>query len=97
METSPLEATVRPFAPTGYLYGPDGTLLVHHPEPPIETREPPRLPGDPNEPPELVTTVIDGIRHRELLVTVRHPEAPTVDADHREGDAGPLTHPRRSP
>ncbi|QSQ15781.1 HAMP domain-containing sensor histidine kinase [Myxococcus landrumensis] len=76
MAVSPLLEQVRPFAPRGYLYGPDGTLVVRYPqglaeEPVRETRF---IPGEPGGEPLLVTRVTpEGERWREVRVDVRSP------------------------
>ena len=84
MATSPLVDSVRPFAPSGDLFGPDGRLVMSypprpaHPNPPEHSDHPgddPRLlPGSPGEPPRLSTSrEPDGSRRRDLTVTVAAP------------------------
>jgi signal transduction histidine kinase len=76
MAVSPLVEQVRPFAPQGYLYGPDGALVMRYP--PISEGEPQELlhvPGEPGAEPELSTrTSPDGGRWREVVVNVRSPQ-----------------------
>jgi signal transduction histidine kinase len=73
MASSPLVDSVRPFAPEGVLFGPDGEEVMRYP-PPLE--------GDPVEhvavtqvssTPLLTTVQHDGHRHRELVVGVKSP------------------------
>lgn len=80
MSTSPLVDSVRPFAPSGDLFGPDGALVVSYPP-----RPPSRLPTDgspgerllpatPGAAPRLTThREPDGQRRRDLTVTVVAP------------------------
>ncbi|HEX5746618.1 MAG TPA: HAMP domain-containing sensor histidine kinase [Archangium sp.] len=75
MGVSPLVEQVRPFAPQGQLFGPDGRLVMHYP--PLlegESVTDSLVPGDPREPPKLSTRVLpDGTRLREVVVNVRSP------------------------
>ncbi|TQF13122.1 HAMP domain-containing histidine kinase [Myxococcus llanfairpwllgwyngyllgogerychwyrndrobwllllantysiliogogogochensis] len=76
MAVSPLLDQVRPFAPHGYLYGPDGTLVVRYPQGPagVTGLEERLVPGAPGGEPQLVTQVApDGERWREVRVNVRSP------------------------
>lgn len=76
MATSPLVESVRLFAPTGDLFGPDGRLVMSYPP-----RGPAHaqvaelvLPGTPGREPVLRTQRgADGVRFRELTVTVAAP------------------------
>ncbi|PTL85657.1 HAMP domain-containing sensor histidine kinase [Vitiosangium sp. GDMCC 1.1324] len=75
MAVSPLIEQVRPFAPRGQLFGPDGRLVMHYP-PLLEGELATGLlmPGDPRVPPRLSThTLPDGTRVREVVVSVRSP------------------------
>lgn len=76
MTVSPLVDQVRPFAPQGYLYGPDGALVMHYPPLPEEAEDKERVvPGEPGAEPALSTrTDADGGRWREVLVNVRSPQ-----------------------
>ncbi|WP_342381824.1 HAMP domain-containing histidine kinase [Myxococcus stipitatus] len=76
MAVSPLLEQVRPFAPRGYLYGPDGTLVVRYPQGLAEdpVRDHRFIPGEPGGAPLLVTRVTpEGERWREVRVDVRSP------------------------
>ncbi|MCY1023596.1 HAMP domain-containing sensor histidine kinase [Pyxidicoccus sp. MSG2] len=75
MAVSPLVDQVRPFAPQGYLYGPDGMLVMRYPPLPEQAHLEERLvPGVPGAEPALSTrTDADGGRWREVLVNVRSP------------------------
>ncbi|MDP3233529.1 MAG: HAMP domain-containing sensor histidine kinase [Myxococcales bacterium] len=73
MATSPLVDSVRPFAPEGILFGPDGEEVMRYPPP---------LGGEPVEhvaiaqissTPLLSTVEHEGHRHRELVVGVKSP------------------------
>lgn len=73
MASSPLVESVRPFAPEGVLFGPDGEEVMRYP-PPLE--------GEPvehvaltevSETPRLSTVQHAGHRHRELVVAVKSP------------------------
>ena len=73
MASSPLVDSVRPFAPEGILFGPDGEEVMRYP-PPLE--------GEPVEhvsvtqvgsTPLLSTVEHEGHRHRELVVGVKIP------------------------
>lgn len=73
MATSPLVDSVRPFAPEGVLFGPDGAEVMRYP-PPVEGAAHETLP--PTEQPTtpaLHTVEHDGHRHRELVVGVKSP------------------------
>lgn len=69
MESSPLLDEVRPFAPTGALFGPDGTLVAHFP--PLGHDEP-ILPAPPTKGPsrEFATREEGAVRTRELIARV---------------------------
>ncbi len=75
MAVSPLVDQVRPFAPQGQLFGPDGRLVMHYP--PLlegESVTDVLVPGAPEKAPELTTRVLpDGLRLREVVVNVRSP------------------------
>ena len=76
MASSPLVESVRLFAPTGDLFGPDGKLVMSYP--PRLSEEPPSTevvpPGVVGQPPRLLTQRgVDGARFRVLLVTVAAP------------------------
>jgi signal transduction histidine kinase len=78
MASSPLVDSVRPFAPTGDLFGPDGSLVMSYPPrlPGAATDVPhrPAQPLQPGQPPRLSThTESDGARFRELVVAVAAP------------------------
>ncbi|QSQ25843.1 HAMP domain-containing histidine kinase [Pyxidicoccus parkwayensis] len=75
MAVSPLVDQVRPFAPQGYLYGPDGALVMRYPPLPESAQHEERLvPGEPGAEPALSTRRdSDGSRWREVLVNVRSP------------------------
>ncbi|WP_426731388.1 ATP-binding protein [Myxococcus faecalis] len=76
MTVSPLLEQVRPFAPHGYLHGPDGALVARYP-PGLQVEESGsrRVPGTPGAPPQLVTRIgTDGVRWREVQVDVRSPQ-----------------------
>jgi signal transduction histidine kinase len=80
MASSPLVDSVRPFAPSGDLFGPDGALVMSYPpRPPGQGASADRvserlLPGVPGGPPRLTTHVEpDGQRRRDLTVTVVAP------------------------
>ncbi|HYO58129.1 HAMP domain-containing sensor histidine kinase [Archangium sp.] len=76
MAVSPLAEQVRPFAPRGQVFGPDGRLVVYYP--PLlegECATDKLMPGDPRQPPLLATRVLpDGTRLREVVVNVRSPQ-----------------------
>lgn len=76
MATSPLVESVRPFAPSGDLFGPDGGLVMSYPPPRRTVAHPaPLLPGTPGQPPLLRTYAEPGgDRRRELTVTVAAPD-----------------------
>lgn len=76
MATSPLIDSVRLFAPTGDLFGPDGQIVMSYPPRVAVKEQPPEvlLPGVPGQPPRLYTHKRpDGVRCRELTVTVAAP------------------------
>lgn len=76
MATSPLVDSVRPFAPSGDLFGPDGALVMSYPPRLASDSSVPQrlLPGKPGEPPRLTTHIEpDGRRRRDLTVTVAAP------------------------
>ena len=78
MGVSPLVEQVRPFAPQGQLFGPDGRLEMHYPpllegESVTDIVRPESVPDAPT----LSTRVLpDGTRLREVVVKVRSPEGP---------------------
>lgn len=76
MATSPLVDSVRLFAPTGDLFGPDGRLVMSYP-PRTELNSPSQellYPGVAGQSPRLTTQAGgDGVRFRVLLVTVAAP------------------------
>ena len=81
MATSPLVDSVRPFAPTGDLFGPDGRLVMSYPPRlPGAVADVPHLPAQPvqpGQPPRLGThTERSGARFRELVVAVAAPVPP---------------------
>lgn len=76
MATSPLVESVRLFAPTGDLFGPDGRLVMSYPPRVSAQDQHPEslLPGVPGRPPVLSNRRgADGVRFRELTVTVAAP------------------------
>lgn len=76
MATSPLIESVRLFAPTGDLFGPDGQLVMSYPPhaQELDTKAELLLPGWPGQPPRLTTRLgADGERVRELIVTIAAP------------------------
>lgn len=76
MATSPLIDSVRLFAPTGDLFGPDGQLVMSYPPRVSLKEQPPEIlpPGVPGQSPKLYThRRPDGERCRELTVTVAAP------------------------
>jgi signal transduction histidine kinase len=79
MATSPLLEEVRPFAPVGELFAPDGTRAVSYPPAPASAPVRPVQPGRPGAPATLSTREQDGEWLRELVVTVQDPDgAPWV-------------------
>jgi len=73
MASSPLVESVRPFAPEGVLFGPDGDEVMRYP-PPLEGAPVERLaPGEVGATPGLSTVEHAGHRHRELVVAVKSP------------------------
>jgi signal transduction histidine kinase len=74
MAKSPLEEQVRPFVPSGALFGPDNRLVVRHPDVEGVQIEPPPNERPPPGTPQLETHVLEGgHRARELTVGVRAP------------------------
>lgn len=77
MASSPLVESVRPFAPEGVLFGPDGEEVMRYPPPlegePVEHVALTQIP----ETPVLSTIEHDGHRHRELVVAVKSPARQT--------------------
>lgn len=69
MASSPLEESVRPFAPEGTLFGPDGKELVRYP--PRSHAKEVLVPDPPGAAPQLTTVEVDGTRVRRLLVALR--------------------------
>jgi signal transduction histidine kinase len=74
MATSPLVDSVRPFAPQGVLFGPDGRQVMRYPPEPGEADEPLLLPRTPGAPPEVSTRERGGHPVRELTVSVASPD-----------------------
>ncbi len=73
MAISPLVESVRPFAPEGVLFGPDGHEVMRYP-PPHKPRTPERLlPQAVDAAPVLTTRQKKGSRERELVVSVASP------------------------
>lgn len=68
MASSPLLDSVKPFAPQGTVFGPDGSEVVSYP-PRAPTAEVVH-PGVPGSPPELSTIELGGARERRLWVAV---------------------------
>lgn len=75
MSSSPLVEQVRPFAPSGELFGPDGQLVVRYPPPQTADEQDVRLmPGEALDEPVLSTRKArGGERLRDVTVTVRAP------------------------
>ncbi len=69
MATSPLVESVRPFAPEGALYGPDGRLVMRYP--PGPGPDDALAPGVAGAPPVLASVERDGEHLRQLVVTVK--------------------------
>lgn len=73
MASSPLVDSVRPFAPEGILFGPDGREVMRYPPPlegePEEQLQPTAVPATPS----LSTVDHEGHRHRALVVSVTSP------------------------
>lgn len=77
MAVSPLIEQVRPFAPQGDLFGPDGRLVMRYPPLPEVPEDSLDIlvPGEPGGAPTLSTQVLaDGTRIRQVLVNVRSPQ-----------------------
>jgi signal transduction histidine kinase len=75
MATSPLVESVKPFAPRGVLFGPDGREVMRYP-PEHSTAPAQRMLPDPiRTTPRLTTHDDQGERTRQLAVTVRAPDA----------------------
>lgn len=75
MERSPLLEQVRPFAPSGALYGVNGELVFAFST--SHTRELPErmaLQPTPSAQPRLITRTQNGVRYRELTLSVRAPD-----------------------
>jgi signal transduction histidine kinase len=75
MASSPLTESVRPFAPEGTLFGPDGAEVTRYPPRP-DARER-LLPEGLQDVPTLTTRLVDGAPRRELVVTVKAPDEQT--------------------
>lgn len=73
MARSPLVDSVRPFAPEGALFGPDGALVLRYPPPHAEPAAELRAPGRVGAAPALRAFELAGQRVRELSVTVASP------------------------
>lgn len=76
MASSPLLEQVRPFAPHGELFGPDGVLVARFPPPPVgraPQEQERRVPLADVDAPVLSTRRRGGERVREVNVTVRAP------------------------
>lgn len=73
MATSPLVESVRPFAPEGVLFGPDGDEVMRYPAPQKAVLPETLLPREVDAPPTLATLERDGVRERELVVSVASP------------------------
>lgn len=72
MASSPLVESVRPFAPRGSLFGPDGALVMRYPPEEHgqgETLQPEQHPNEPR----LGTRELGPVRERFLVVTVASP------------------------
>lgn len=77
MATSPLVESVRPFAPEGVLFGPDGEEVMRYP-PPLQGEAHERIvPSAVSATPALTTVEHDGHRHRVLVVAVKSPGGAT--------------------
>lgn len=77
MATSPLVESVRPFAPQGALYGPDGRLVMRYPPElePLEHAHERLVPHAPIAQPQLSTQQVSSrARERVLLVSVASPQ-----------------------
>lgn len=73
MASSPLVDSVRPFAPEGVLFGPDGAEVMRYPPPLEGTQRESLAPGSIPTTPSLSTVEHEGHRHRELVVSVKSP------------------------
>lgn len=73
MSTSPLVDSVRPFAPEGVLFGPDGREVMRYPPPVEGTAKEIVFPSHHRDTPELSTVEHSGHRHRQLVVAVKSP------------------------
>ncbi len=73
MTSSPLVESVRPFAPEGTLFGPDGRAVVHYPPRPEGTDDERLSPGTVG-PPEISTEQVQLAPRRVLRVTVHAPD-----------------------
>jgi len=73
MATSPLVESVRPFAPEGVLFGPDGAEVVRYPSPIRPVPNERLAPMTPGAPPVLTTVERKGARERSLAVTIASP------------------------
>lgn len=74
MARSPLTDSVRPFAPEGTLFGPDGEEVTRYPPPREATPRERMLPQQTPFVPTLATRVDGDERYRELVVSVRSPQ-----------------------
>jgi len=73
MATSPLVESVRPFAPEGVLFGPDGLEVMRFPQSSTDAERERLLPTTPGAPPRLSTRERAGIRERVLSATIASP------------------------
>lgn len=73
MATSPLVESVRPFAPEGVLFGPDGFEVMRFPPATTDADRERLLPTTPGAPPRLSTRERAGIRERVLSATIASP------------------------
>ncbi|MDP1824377.1 MAG: HAMP domain-containing sensor histidine kinase [Archangium sp.] len=73
MATSPLTESVRPFAPEGTLFGPEGEEVTRYPPPKVAGVKERLLPKAGVHLPEFETREVDGEPRRELVVTVSAP------------------------
>lgn len=73
MSFSPLAESVRPFAPEGALFGPDGHLVTRYP--PRADAPPETLTPRPLDAPPAFSTQLEGaLRFRRLAVTLKAPD-----------------------